>query len=84
MASKKQLIGKRPRRLGISGVVLGGLALLACELPLILAFIGVSGLGVFATSMVTSPLLAFVGISLLIAGILVWISPSLIRIMSKS
>lgn len=37
--------GRTLKRSGIAGIALGALALIACEVPLVLAFVGIGGLG---------------------------------------
>ena len=55
------------RRTGLAGIALGGLALIACEVPLILALVGLGGLG-SGTELAPSPYLEIVGAVLVVTG----------------
>jgi hypothetical protein len=60
--------GKTVRRMSWSGVGVGALALIACELPLILAVIGMGGLSGFAAAVKPPPFVEMIAIFALVAG----------------
>ena len=59
---------KRLRRTGIAGIALGIMAILACELPVILALIGVGGLSAAALAFRPPFLVEVAGIPLAVMG----------------
>jgi len=54
-------IDKQLRSAGFSGLALGALALMACELPVIMAIVGVGGLGVGGAALRPPPIVEIVG-----------------------
>lgn len=54
---------------GITGIVVGLLALLACELPILLALVGIGGLGATAATFSPTPLMEGISILLLLIGL---------------
>ena len=65
-SSKK---GPRLRRSGVAGVALGMLALVACELPFILTFIGLGSLGAAASSFKPPFYVELAGVIIVLAGL---------------
>ena len=61
MQVKDLVLGERLRNAGLTGITLGILALIACELPLILVLFGLSGLGAGAWAFELAPLVENVG-----------------------
>ena len=61
MQVKDLVLGERLRNAGLTGITLGILALIACELPLILVLFGLSGLGAGAWAFELPPLVENVG-----------------------
>ena len=61
---------KKLKRSGIAGIVIGALALLACELPVILALFGLSGLSAVAMGWRPSPMMEMLAIIIVAAGFL--------------
>ncbi len=59
----------RMKRGGVTGIAIGALALLACELPIILAVIGFGGLGAVINAFRPPPVVELIGVMFLIAGI---------------
>ncbi len=64
---------KGVRRVGVTGVILGVVTVVACELPLLLALIGLGGLGSVAAGFTPSPMVEMIGIGLGLLGLLVLI-----------
>ena len=59
----------RLRQLSFSGILLGGLAFIACELPIILALVGLSGLGAGAMFLKPPFIVEIFAMLMLAAGI---------------
>ncbi|PCJ27487.1 MAG: hypothetical protein COA96_03030 [SAR86 cluster bacterium] len=59
----------RLRRMSFGGIALGILALLTCELPIILALVGFGGLSAGAAWLKPPPIVELIGALLLITGI---------------
>ncbi len=66
--NKHSVEGKRLRSTGIAGIALGVMAMLACELPVILALIGFGGLSAAAMAFRPTFLVEVVGILLAVMG----------------
>lgn len=62
------------RRVGVTGVVLGMVALITCELPIILAVVGLSGLSAGATAFALPPMVEKAGFALGVIGAVLLIS----------
>ena len=62
--------GPRLRRSGVAGIALGMLALVACELPFILTFIGLGSLGAAASSLKPPFYIELAGVIIVVAGLL--------------
>lgn len=61
--------GMTLKRVRISGILLGVLALLACELPIILAVVGMGGLSAATVYVQPGPIVVFGAVAMPIAGI---------------
>ena len=66
MSSSKKYI----KRSSISGIAIGIMALLACEIPFVLAFIGLGGLSASAYAFRPGPLVEMIAIGLVVTGII--------------
>lgn len=64
----RTLDGKRRRRIGISGITLGALMVLACELPILLAVIGFGSLSAAFIAFKPPFIVEMVGIFIAVAG----------------
>ena len=62
---------KTLKRGGLSGIVIGVLALVACELPIILAFAGLGGLSAGATALRPPPFVELIASALFVIGVFV-------------
>ena len=69
------------RRAGLIGIALGGLAVLACELPLILAAIGLGGLSAIATKLQPPLAVEIAAIGFLVLGVAVLVIVTARRLM---
>ena len=58
------------RRTGIAGIALGILALLACELPIILTLIGLGSLGAAVSTLKPPLYIELAGVIVIVAGLL--------------
>lgn len=67
------------RRTGVLGIALGALALIACELPVILAVVGLGGLSAGAMAMRPSAAVEVAGIVLATIGVALLIVRALRR-----
>ena len=65
---ERSAAGSVLRRTGLAGIALGTLALFACEVPIILAFVGLGGLGAGTAAFAPSSLFETGGIVLAILG----------------
>jgi Ca2+/Na+ antiporter len=61
---------KRLKRGGFTGILIGLLAILACELPMILAVVGLGGLSSAAVLLRPHPIVEMVALALLAMGVL--------------
>ena len=60
--------GEQLKRTGIVGIAIGALAVLACELPIILAVLGLGGLSAGAMALRPPPIIEIVAIIIAIVG----------------
>lgn len=60
---------KLVKRGGITSIVIGAIAILACELPIILALIGLGGYSASAMIFRPTPIVQIVGILLFVVGV---------------
>ena len=78
MSGKTRATNRRLRNLGATGIAIGTLSILACELPLMLALLGLGGLSSAASIFALPPTVEMIGITtgllglLLLAGLLVY------------
>jgi hypothetical protein len=71
------------KRTGLVGIALGALALIACEVPLVLAVVGLGGLGAGSTAFAPETLLEFGGIALAISGGVILVALRVRRVRAK-
>lgn len=77
---------KRVKRLGTTGIAIGALSVLACELPIVLALVGLGGLSSAASAFSLPPIIEMIGITLgllsflLIVGLLIYRGVSKVRL----
>ncbi len=62
-------VAKKLPRTGFAGIALGGLVLIACELPLILTVLGLSGLISNVSTLNPPPVVEFAGVVFMVAGV---------------
>lgn len=74
---------KSVRRAGISAFLIGLLSVIACEIPLILALVGLSGLGSAFPSFALPPALEKVAIAIGILGLLTLLALFAFRLHSR-
>ncbi len=79
----KALSDKKLKRGGMTGIAIGVLALLACELPIIFAVIGLGGLSASALTFRPPPIVELIAIILFILGALALIIPFVRRKLKK-
>ena len=58
------------KRLGATGIAIGVLSILACELPIVLALVGLGGFGAAASEFSLPPMVEVIGLTLGILGFL--------------
>ncbi|MEE9315116.1 MAG: hypothetical protein V3V02_10750 [Rhizobiaceae bacterium] len=75
----KTLPDKKLKRSGMTGIAIGVLALLVCELPIILAVIGFGGLSAGALAFRPPPIVELIAVILFILGVLVLLTPMVRR-----
>ncbi len=73
------LTDPRLGRVGFTGIAFGALSLLACELPFILTFVGLGGLGTVASVFKPHPLVEGAGIAAAITGVVLLVTLALLR-----
>ena len=71
------------RRAGITGVVVGVLSILACELPIILAVIGLGGLSTASKWLSPPPMVEMIGVVIGLVGLLMLIGLLGYRVLKK-
>ena len=74
---------KRVKRLGSTGIVIGALSVLACELPIVLALVGLGGLSSVASVFSLPPMIEMIGITLGRLGLLLMAGFLTYRVISK-
>jgi hypothetical protein len=74
---------KRVKRLGSTGIVIGTLSVLACELPIVLALVGLGGLSSAALVFSLPPMIEMIGITLGLLGLLLMVGFLTYRVISK-
>lgn len=75
---------KRMKRLGTTGIAIGGLSILACELPIVLALVGLGGLSSTASIFSLPPMVEMIGITLGLLGLLLVVGLLVYRVISKA
>jgi len=71
------------KRLGITGVAVGVLSLLACELPLVLALVGLGGLSSAASAFFLPPVAEMIGIVIGVLGLFLILGALIYRVCFK-
>jgi len=74
---------KRVKRLGMTGIAIGVLSILACELPIVLALVGLGGLSSAASIFSLPPMVEMMGITLGLLGLLFVACLLFYRVVSK-
>ena len=74
---------KRVKRLGTTGIAIGALSVLACELPIVLALVGLGGLSSAASVFSLPPMIEMIGITLGLLGLLLMVGFLTYRVISK-
>ena len=74
---------KRVKRLGSTGIVIGTLSVLACELPIVLALVGLGGLSSAASVFSLPSMIEMIGITLGLLGLLLMAGFLAYRVISK-
>jgi hypothetical protein len=77
--SKTSLTAKRLGRAGFTGITIGTLSLLACELPFLLALVGLGGLSVAVSPVKPHPLVEWVGIAMAGIGVVLLVGLTILR-----
>ena len=67
------------KRTGYAGITFGLVSLLLCELPLLLAFVGVSSFGIAAMTFQPHPLLEVAGFLAALTGLLLIVAAAVMR-----
>lgn len=68
LSGGRSATGSVIKRTGVAGIVLGVMALFACEVPIILAFVGIGGLGAGTAAFAPTSLLEIGGMVLAVLG----------------
>ncbi len=71
------------RRGGVTGIAIGLLALLVCELPIVFALIGLGGLSASALKFRPPPLVELGAIILFITGTAILLAPQIKRLLNR-
>lgn len=79
----KSLI-KRVRGLGKSGIAIGVLSILACELPILLAIVGLGGLSSAASIFSLPPMVEMIGVTVGVLGLLLVLGLFAHRLIAKA
>ena len=74
---------KRVKRLGTTGIAIGALSVLACELPIVLALVGLGGLSSAASVFALPPMIEMIGIALGLLGLLLMVGFLTYRVISR-
>ncbi len=61
---------KKIRRAGVTGVLIGVLSIVACELPIILALVGLGGFSAASRWLSPPPIVEMIGVAIGLVGIL--------------
>jgi hypothetical protein len=70
--------------LGTTGIAIGVLSILACELPIVFALVGLGGLSSAASIFSLPPLVELIGITLGLLGLLLVVGLFIYRAISKA
>ncbi|MFT6045406.1 MAG: hypothetical protein ACI9WC_001106 [Arenicella sp.] len=74
---------KAVKRLGTSSIAIGVFSILACELPIVLALVGLGGLSSAASVFTMPPLIEVTGITIGVFGLLLVIALLIYRVVSR-
>ena len=74
---------KRMKRFGTTGIAIGVLSVLACELPIVLAVVGLGGLSSAASVFSLPPMIEMIGITLGLLGFLLIVGLLTYRVVFK-
>jgi len=74
---------KRVKRFGTTGIAIGVLSVLACELPIVLAVVGLGGLSSAASVFSLPPMIEMIGITLGLLGFLLIVGLLTYRVVFK-
>ena len=75
---------KGMKRVGKTGIAIGLLSILACELPIVLALVGLGGLSSAASILSLPPMVEMIGITVGLLGLLLVIGLGIYRFVSKA
>lgn len=75
---------KRVKRLGTTGIAIGVMSILACEIPFVLALVGLGGLSSAASIFSLPPMVEMIGITLGVLGLFLVVGLLVYRVVSKA